>query len=264
MRILVNEKEVARRAFSFPQNLGKMDWKPGALGAPVTGINQGGVFLLSEIGIYPTTMTSAEVHALVDNVTSFYNQSTPTVTFDRSHSLKGTATAKFYSTKDKENLADLCTELIVFLRENGGGGGGNGAFRKLAILDSDWSGAGTASGNLTFLDKDLVEARAAVQSLWDGLYGDGGFFRNYDAYHDELIAFFPPQDYPDQIRAVQSAVNEFGKSIAMLEAAKDTRSRQTVLATLKPGYDKYVQAIQQFQKVLFETTQRVEAFRKQL
>lgn len=264
MRILVNEKQVARRDLSFPLKLGKLDWKPGTLGVPVTGINQGGVFLLSEIGIYSITMTSKEVHALVDNATGLYNQSTPIVTFDRSHSLRGTAPGKFYSTKDKENLADLCTELIGFLRENGGGGGGNGAFRKLATLDNDWGGAGSASGDLTFLDKDLAEARAAVQSVWDGLYGDSGFFRKYDAYHDELAAFFPVQDYPDQIRAVQSAVNEFGKSIAMLVAEKDKRNRSTILATLKPSHEKYVQVIQQFQKVLFETTQRVEAFRKQL
>jgi hypothetical protein len=77
MRILVNEREVARRDFSFPLNLGKMDWKPGALGAPVIGTNQGGVFLLSEIGVYPKTMTSAEVHALVENAAGSYNQLEP-------------------------------------------------------------------------------------------------------------------------------------------------------------------------------------------
>jgi hypothetical protein len=264
MRILVNEKQVARRDLSFPLKLGTMDWKPGTLGIPVTGINQGGVFLLSEIGIYPTTMTSKEVHALVDNAAGFYNEAVPTLTFDRSHSLRGAAPGKFYSTKDKENLADLCTELIGFLRENGGAGGGSGAFRKLAALDSDWTMSRGASENLTFLDKDLAEASAAVQSVWDGLYGDSGFLRKYDAYHDELAAFFPAPDYPDQIRAVQSAVNEFGQSVNMLVAEKDKRNRPTILATLEPSHEKYIHAIQQFQKVLFESTQRVEAFRKQM
>src|ERR1019366_7251474 len=37
IRILVNEREIAHRDLSFALKLGKMDWKPGALGAPVIG-----------------------------------------------------------------------------------------------------------------------------------------------------------------------------------------------------------------------------------
>lgn len=74
MRVLVNEKEVARRDLAFALDLGKMDWKPGALGAPVIGTNQGGVFLLGEFGVYPFTMTSSQVHALVDNIRGYYKQ----------------------------------------------------------------------------------------------------------------------------------------------------------------------------------------------
>lgn len=87
MRVLVNEKEVARRDLAFPLILGKMDWKPGTLGAPATGTNQGGVFLLSEIGIYPRTMTSEEVHGLVENAASSYKQVIPV--FDGSQNLGG-------------------------------------------------------------------------------------------------------------------------------------------------------------------------------
>jgi len=87
MRVLVNEKEVARRDLNFPLNLGKMDWKPGALGAPMIGTNQGGVFLLSEMGIYGTTMTSAEVHGLVENATNFYSPAA--IASSGSQSLKG-------------------------------------------------------------------------------------------------------------------------------------------------------------------------------
>jgi hypothetical protein len=89
IRVLVNEKEVARRGLSFPLNLGKMDWKAGALGAPVIGTNQSGVFLLSEIGVWPTTMTSTEVHALVENAAGSYNQLT--AIFGGSQSLRGAA-----------------------------------------------------------------------------------------------------------------------------------------------------------------------------
>jgi hypothetical protein len=74
IRVLINEREIARRELAFPLNLGKMDWKPGSLGVPVTGVNQGGIFLLSEIGISRTTMTPKEIQALVENVRGFYGQ----------------------------------------------------------------------------------------------------------------------------------------------------------------------------------------------
>jgi hypothetical protein len=74
LRVIVNEKEVATRKLSFPLNLGKMDWKPGSLGQPLIGVNQGGVFMLTELGIYGQTMTSKEIHALVENVRGFYKQ----------------------------------------------------------------------------------------------------------------------------------------------------------------------------------------------
>jgi hypothetical protein len=74
LRVLANEREIARRDLGFPINLGKMDWKAGALGAPANGINQGGIFLLSELGAYAGTMTTANVHALVENVRGFYKQ----------------------------------------------------------------------------------------------------------------------------------------------------------------------------------------------
>lgn len=74
MKIIVNEKEVARRELNFPLNLGNIDWKPGSLGAPVIGTNQGGVFLLGEIGIYKTTLTSSEIGRLIENVRNHYGQ----------------------------------------------------------------------------------------------------------------------------------------------------------------------------------------------
>jgi hypothetical protein len=50
-----------------------MDWK-GVFGMPVVGTNQGGVFLIAELGVYRSTLTSSEVHALVDNVRGFYKE----------------------------------------------------------------------------------------------------------------------------------------------------------------------------------------------
>jgi hypothetical protein len=73
IRIIVNEKEVASRNIGFKLNLGKMDWRPGSLGSSLGG-KQGGVFLLSEFGIYGSTMTSSEIHALTENVRKFYKE----------------------------------------------------------------------------------------------------------------------------------------------------------------------------------------------
>jgi hypothetical protein len=71
LRILVNGKEVARRIIPEALDLGTRDWKPGSLGAPIIGENGGGVFLLSELGIFSTTLTDAEIGGLVQNVRNY-------------------------------------------------------------------------------------------------------------------------------------------------------------------------------------------------
>ena len=71
LRILVNEKEVARRDLNFPLSLGKMDWKPGSLGAPTIGQNQGGIFLLVEFGIWQKTFSRETIRKLTENVRQY-------------------------------------------------------------------------------------------------------------------------------------------------------------------------------------------------
>jgi hypothetical protein len=112
---------------------------------------------------------------------------------------------KFYSAQDRENLANLCTQLVGFLRENGGDGGGNGAWKMVGTLGNDWiAQRGKDRPDLALLDGDLIRARISVASLWDGLYGPSSVFKKYDAYYEELNTFFPPsEDYPGQIRALQ-------------------------------------------------------------
>jgi hypothetical protein len=68
LRILVNGREIVRRDLPFSSNLGKLDWRPGALGAPLVGQNQGGVFLLFEIGIFAEMLTDKNAMKLVHNV----------------------------------------------------------------------------------------------------------------------------------------------------------------------------------------------------
>jgi hypothetical protein len=73
LRALVNGREVAQRTFPIAVNLGDRDWKAGSLGAPTIGKNQGGLFLLQEIGAYPSTFTDKAIAKLIDNVRGFYN-----------------------------------------------------------------------------------------------------------------------------------------------------------------------------------------------
>jgi hypothetical protein len=176
----------------------------------------------------------------------------------------GSQPTRFYSQKDKEHLADLCADLIGFLRNNGGDGGGNGLWKRIATLGNDWQLLGNnPPPDPKLFDQEMAQAHDSIDVFQDGLYGDGGTFKKYDAYHDELQDFFPP-NYIEQIRGLRSELDEFGNSIAVLEAEKDTTVRQRLFAALKPSHEKYEQMIIQFQKHLFETTQRVEAFKKQL
>lgn len=175
-------------------------------------------------------------------------------------------TARFYSQRDKENLADLCTDLIGFLRDNGGDGGGTGLWKKLATLGNDWSFMRDGSGHdMAQMNRDLVEARAATRAFWDKMYEAGGFFRAHEAYHAELDSFFPPaQDFPGQIRALESAADNFGNAIAAVETEKGKTARKQLFMALEPSHEKYVRATQEFQRQLFDATQRVEKFRARL
>jgi len=172
---------------------------------------------------------------------------------------------QFYSNQDRENLANMTTELIAFLRENGGDGGGNGAWKKLATLGNEWNAKGGSPGNISFLVADAANAKNAVTALWDGLYGEHGIYQKYPAYHNEFEQFFPPQEqYPTQIHGLQGALADFDTAVNAVISETTPERRKNIQMALRPSSEKYVATIQQFQKHLFEATQRVERFRKKL
>lgn len=183
----------------------------------------------------------------------------------------GVATAppqqrRFIAAEDRERLLPLCTELIGFLRDNGGDGGGRGAWHALATLGNDWLLIGARSKpDFALLHSDLAKATTAVKSLWNGLYGPDGIFRQNESYHRELESFFPPgEDYPGQILGLEPAIGELGSAIAAVETQKDPTERRKVFAALQPTREKYLATIQAFQRHLFEATQRVEQFKSSL
>jgi hypothetical protein len=70
LRAMLNGKEVARRDFDFPLDLGSRRWMP-VLGADANGQN-GGAFMMTEMGYYSTTLTDAELMALAKNALNAY------------------------------------------------------------------------------------------------------------------------------------------------------------------------------------------------
>jgi hypothetical protein len=72
LTVSVNRKEIARREIPVPVDLGTRDWHAGSLGAPVTGQNQGGIFLLAEVITWPTTFSNTEIEKLVENAREYY------------------------------------------------------------------------------------------------------------------------------------------------------------------------------------------------
>jgi hypothetical protein len=70
LRALLNGKEVARRDFDFPLELGSRRWIP-VLGADSSGQN-GGAFMMMEIGAFSTTLSDQELMALAENALSAY------------------------------------------------------------------------------------------------------------------------------------------------------------------------------------------------
>lgn len=177
-----------------------------------------------------------------------------------------TAGANSYSRRDKERLADLCTQLVEFLRANGGDGGGTELWKKTAALNNDWVFMRGGNTNATTrINADLADARAAAQTFWNRMYEAGGFFKSNEEYHAELNSFFPSaRDFPGQIHELQSAIDEFGSGIMAVETLNSQVARTHLLTALEPSHEKYLRVIERFQKSLVEATQRVEQFRARL
>jgi hypothetical protein len=70
LRALVNGKQVARREYDFPLDLGSRRWIP-TLGADSNGKN-GGSFSLMEMGAFSTTLSDSELMALAKNALQAY------------------------------------------------------------------------------------------------------------------------------------------------------------------------------------------------
>ncbi len=74
LRVLVNGGEVEHRDLPFPIDLGSRQWKAPALGASSVGSNNG-AFDITELGAFATTLTTAEVVRLIQNIKGFYGLS---------------------------------------------------------------------------------------------------------------------------------------------------------------------------------------------
>ncbi len=70
MRALVNGSEVARRDYNFPLDLGSRKWMP-TLGADSGGVN-GGAFMFTEMAVYSTTLSDADLAKLTNNILQRY------------------------------------------------------------------------------------------------------------------------------------------------------------------------------------------------
>lgn len=72
LQISYNNHQIASRTLPFPLVLGKRQWEAGALGAPVLGINQGGIFTLFEVGTWSQTFGRLTIEKLVENAEQRY------------------------------------------------------------------------------------------------------------------------------------------------------------------------------------------------
>jgi len=70
LRALVNGREVARRDLEFPLELGSRRWLP-TLGSDSNAQN-GGAFMLTEMGVFSTTLNDSELVAIAQNSLSAY------------------------------------------------------------------------------------------------------------------------------------------------------------------------------------------------
>jgi hypothetical protein len=73
LSILVDGELIAQRELDFPISIGDVTkMSAGSLGAALAGVNQGGIFLLGEVGINLGTLSHHAQQLLVENVRTRY------------------------------------------------------------------------------------------------------------------------------------------------------------------------------------------------
>lgn len=166
---------------------------------------------------------------------------------------------KFYSDRNKSDLANALTDLSEILNKYG-----PNIMQKAQYVIPIWNlgSSRISSQDITNLIAGLNEIGSLANSLYQTLHNDNGFINKYIAYNDELGQILHNYDLiPQQFIG---SINRFRNVLMTIQRAEKHDDRDLInlmMADSRPAFDEYMKIIRIFKEWFDETPKRIAAFR---
>lgn len=172
---------------------------------------------------------------------------------------------KFYSERNKSDLANALTDLSEILNANGAN-----IAQKAQQIVMIWSGElrGNKMPDTAALIGQLNDLGNLTAVLNRAIFDDDGFVKKYQTYADELkpvLQLPPPQIALDNPIAIfQTSINGFRDVLSSIDFAKKYNDQELISYMIRDSrlaFSKYMNGISVFRGWLDETQKRINTFR---
>ena len=179
-------------------------------------------------------------------------------------------TSKFYSQRNKNDLADALTDLSGILNTTG-----DDIVKKAEMIARSWDREMVAMGQQNGPDTNslLSQLRALSDStviLNHAIYDDDGFLQKHKNYADEMnsvLQLTPNAPNSNPISILQSGLNGFVNGITTIELATKYNDKNLIAnmaQNMTPALFSFQKGDESFRHWLGQTRERIEAFRNTL
>lgn len=171
---------------------------------------------------------------------------------------------KFYSERNKNDLANALTDLSEILNTNGAN-----IAQKAQQIVMIWGGEirGYKIPDTAALIGQLNDLSNLTGVFSRAIFDDDGFVKKYQTYGDELnpvLHLPPPQTALDNpISILQISINGFRDVLSSIDFAKKYNDQELIsymIRDSRPAFDKYMNGISAFRGWLDETKKRIDTF----
>ncbi|MCX5888213.1 MAG: hypothetical protein NTY36_02015 [Deltaproteobacteria bacterium] len=177
---------------------------------------------------------------------------------------------KFYSERNKSDLANALTDLSEMLNNDG-----LIIIQKAQEIVTTWNDESRSQKlpNFAVLIDQLNEVGNLANTLYQNLYHYNGFLKKHAVYSDELCPILQTRMIPSKtpnipnnsIPTFQGSINGFRNVLSsILPAAEKYNDRNLIfsmLAISRQSFDDYIKGIRIFKEWFDETQKRIAAFR---
>ena len=168
---------------------------------------------------------------------------------------------KFYSDRNKSELANALTDLAEILNK-----GGPEIIQKAQQIEKIWKdGKGNRLPDITSVIDKLNELGNLATILYQELFEDNGFILKYLVYSDELRPILlPPKTQIQPIINLQTCINYFRNAltpIGLAEKYNDKNLIYWIAINSESPFTNYMHSINGFKRWIDDTRNRIAAFR---